>query len=163
MHMLLYVGQDKGLWLDELCIGAYDKAGMRKPVQLWISSWDQRYNNNQYWHFEEFFIKTLYILLGYPCDHALSLEILIFLRPKEYGEDTSIEHNWGDWYCFLDYTQIRVYEFEGKTYLLPITVPNRVACLEVIRQLSTTSAQHLTRSWKIVHRAWVVGVLRFYC
>lgn len=75
MHMLLYVGQDKGLWLDELCIKAYAKTGIRKPMQLWTSSWDQRYNNNQYWHFEEYFVKTLYKLLGYPCDHVLSPEI----------------------------------------------------------------------------------------
>lgn len=69
MHMLLYAGQGKGLWLDELCIRAYDKAGVRKPVQLWVSSWDQRYNNFQEWHFEEYFIKTLHKLLGYLCDH----------------------------------------------------------------------------------------------
>lgn len=32
MHMLLYVGQDKGLWPDELCIKAYAKIGVRKPM-----------------------------------------------------------------------------------------------------------------------------------
>lgn len=158
MHMLLYVGQEKGLWPDELCIRAYDKARMKKLVQLWISSLDQRYSNNQYWHFEEFFVKTLYRLLGYPCDHALSPKIQIFLRPKEYGEDTSIEHNWGDWYCFLDYTQIRVYGFEGKPYLLPFMVPNRVVCLEIVRQLSTVSAQHLTDHRK---KSIVLGLLVF--
>lgn len=46
MHILLSIGQDNGLWSDGLCVKAYEKAGVRKPMQLWLSSWDQRYNNN---------------------------------------------------------------------------------------------------------------------
>lgn len=97
-------------------------------------------------------------MLGYPCDHSISLEIQRFLRPKELCEDTPITHNWGDWYCFLDYTQIRVYGFEGKPYLLPIIVPNRVARLELIKQLSIASAKHLTDHGK---QSIVPGLLVF--
>lgn len=158
MHMLLYVGQDEGLWPEELCVKTYDNAEMRKLVQLWFSSWDQRYVNNQYWYFEEFFVKPLYRLLGCPCDHALAPEVQRFLRPKDFTEDPSIEHNWGDWYCFSDYTQVKVYEFEGRPYLLPLTVPNRVACLEIVRQLSIVSTKHLISHEK---QSIVPGLLVF--
>lgn len=73
MHILLSVGYDNRLWPDGLCIRAYDKVRVRKPMQLWLSEWDQRYNNSQYYHFKEFFVKTLYKLLGNPCNHSISL------------------------------------------------------------------------------------------
>lgn len=72
MHMLLYIGQDIGLWTQGLSIWEYDRAGIHKPVQLWLSARDQRYINSQYMHFEEYFVKPLYKLLGHPCDFSLS-------------------------------------------------------------------------------------------
>lgn len=93
-------------------------------------------------------MKTLYRLLGTPCNHSISLEVKRFFKPKELCEDTMVTHNWRDRYCFLDYTQIRVYGFEGKPYLLPITVLDRVTYLEIVRQLLISSAIHLIEHGK---------------
>lgn len=62
-----------------------------------------------------------------------------------------------------------MYGFEGKPYLLPITVPDRVAYLEIIRQLSISSSKHLTDHGKksivprlLVFSDFIVKILKSY-
>jgi hypothetical protein len=40
----------------------------------------------------------------------------------------------GDWFCFKDYTVIRVYGFEGETYKLPKFTTRRLFSLEFLRE-----------------------------
>lgn len=96
MHMLLYVGQGMNLWVDNLRVMEYDKKGLRKPVQIWTTIWDQRCPWSQYLCFEEYFVKTLCQLLGRSCDYTLTPKIQRFLRPKEYDKRQIVNHNWGD-------------------------------------------------------------------
>lgn len=144
LHVILYCGQESNIWSDDFSMRAYDKSGLKKPVQLWVSAWDQRFTNNQYWHFQECFVKPLSVALRQHRDYTLSPEIKRFLRPKDFSPESQIDYNWGDWYCHPNHTEIRIFGYEGKPYMLPITVPNRVASLEIVRQLSVVSAKHLT-------------------
>lgn len=41
-----------------------------------------------------------------------------------------------------DFTCFRVYGFEGRTYMLPKLVPDIIAYLEIVRQLSVSNAKH---------------------
>jgi hypothetical protein len=50
----------------------------------------------------------------------------------------------GGWYAFSDCTKIRAYRFEGTPYLLPKIVPNRVAYLEIMRQLAKLETQNIS-------------------
>ena len=40
----------------------------------------------------------------------------------------------GDWFCFADYTLIRVYGFEGEPFRLPKFTSRRLFALEFLRQ-----------------------------
>lgn len=88
MHILLYCGQEINFWPDEFSIRSYDKNGLKKPVQLWVSAWDQRFMNNQYWHFQEYFVKPLSAAFGQRRDYTLSPEIKRFLRPKDFSPES---------------------------------------------------------------------------
>ena len=63
-------------------------------------------------------------LLRGEYNYTLSQEIKIFLRPKQFVDQSPVDHNWGDWYAFDNFTRIRVYGYEGCPYNLPIIVPN---------------------------------------
>lgn len=54
-----------------------------------------------------------------------------------------MEHNWGDWYCYSNATIIKVYGFEDTPLILPKTVPNKIAYLEIVRQLDFSNVMHL--------------------
>ena len=112
-------------------ISQIGKEGEALPVQLWTAIWDNRFASSSFIHFEEYFVKTLYKLYKYPCNYSLTDEIKRFLRPKDFNGP--IDHNWGDWYCLEGATMIRVYGFEDAPFILPKTVPNRVAYLEIVR------------------------------
>ena len=40
----------------------------------------------------------------------------------------------GDWFCFKDYTVIKIYGFEGEIFRLPKFTPRRLFALEYLRQ-----------------------------
>ena len=40
----------------------------------------------------------------------------------------------GDWFCFKDYTLIRVYGFEGEPFRLPKFTSRRLFAIEFLRQ-----------------------------
>lgn len=113
------------------------------PIQLWTSIWDCRFVRSNYIHFEEYFVKTFYRFYSYPYHSALSEDVKRFLRPVDFGGPETIKYNWGDWYCFFNVTMIRVYGFEDAPLLLPKTVPNRIAYLEIIRQMGESNSMHL--------------------
>ena len=46
----------------------------------------------------------------------------------------NLEELVGDWFCFKDYTIIRVYGFEGEPYKLPRFITRRLFALEYLRQ-----------------------------
>lgn len=54
-----------------------------------------------------------------------------------------VNHNWGDWYTYDDCTMIRVYGFEATPFLLPKIVPDKIAYLEIVRQLVYSDYMHL--------------------
>lgn len=86
MHMLLYAGQGLDMWTDGFKVNECDRHGMKKPIQMWTTVWDQRCSWSQYLCFEEYFVKPLCQLLGQPCNYTLTSEIQKFLRPKEFDE-----------------------------------------------------------------------------
>lgn len=88
-------------------------------------------------------MKTLYSFYDYPCNFALSENIKRLLRFADFGGPKTFKCNWGDWYCFSDVTMIRVYGFEGSPLLLPKIMPDRIAYLEIIRQMGDSSHMHL--------------------
>lgn len=53
-----------------------------------------------------------------------------------------MNHNWGDWYICQDFTYVRVFGFEGAPYVLPKPAPDKIAYLEIVRQMSVSNAQH---------------------
>lgn len=132
-----------GIWGEELRIKYLDNDGNSRPIKMWTSVWDNRCGWSHYLYFEEYFVKPLYNMLGHKCDYNLSPKILRFLRPKDMGHEVGIIHNWGDWYMFGDCIVIRVYGFEVAPYFLFKIVPDRVAYLEIIRQLSFSDFMHL--------------------
>lgn len=93
MHLLLYEGQARGFWGEELRIRDVDEYGNYKPVQMWMSIWDRRYGRSHYLYFEEYFVKPLLKLLWHLCDYNLSPEIQRFFRPKEKDPRKKLNHN----------------------------------------------------------------------
>jgi len=143
MNMILYYGQEIVMWPEELGIKQLDKKGQPLPVQLWTSVWDNRFAHSNYVYFEKYFVKILYRFFNHRCDYSLSNEIKRFLRPKDFNGPPTMTHNWGDWYCLLDSTMIKVYGFEGTPFLLPKTVPDRIAYLEIARQMDYSNVMNL--------------------
>lgn len=144
MHMILYYGQEMGMWLEELKVTQSNKQGQPLPVQLWSAIWDSRFVSSSYVHFEEHFFKILCIFFNHPCDHSLIDELKIFLRPKYFNGSTIVGHNWGNWYCYVNDTMIRVYGFENTPFLLSKIVSDRIAYLEIVRQLHYFSVMNLS-------------------
>lgn len=139
MHMILFYGQDLGICPKEMTIRQLDNDNQPLPVQLWTSIWDCRFVRSNYIHFEEYFVKSLYKSYDQPCGSTLTHEVKRFLRLADIGRPKIIKHNWGDWYCFSNVTMIRVYGFEDSAFLLPKIVPNRIAYLEIIRQMGISN------------------------
>lgn len=109
MQIVLYFGQDLGLWPPKMRISQFSKDGEALPIQLWTTVWDSRFANSSFIHFEKYFVKTLYKLYNHPCNYSLFEEIKRFLQPRDFNGP--IDHNWGDWYCLEGATMIRVYGF----------------------------------------------------
>lgn len=144
MHMIFYYIKELGMWPEELRITKLDKFDQPLPVQLWTSIWVSRFINSNYVYFEEYFVKTLYRFYDYPCDYSLSNEIKRFLRPKDFNGPPTVGHHWGDWYCYIYSTMIRVYGFEDIPFLLPKIVPNRIAYLEIVRKMDYSNVMNLS-------------------
>ena len=61
----------------------------------------------------------------------------------------------GDWFCFADYTLIRVYGFEGEPFKLPKFASRRLFALEFLRQRLVAENDNFIKhkkasSWKFV-------------
>lgn len=48
--------------------------------------WDSRYSESFYIFFEDYFVKIVINMYGYPWDYSVSDEIKKFLRSKEFYE-----------------------------------------------------------------------------
>lgn len=51
-HMVLFYGQELGLWPEEMKIRQCDNDEKPHPVQLWTSIWDCKFVRSSYIHFE---------------------------------------------------------------------------------------------------------------
>lgn len=149
MHIIMFYGRHGGLWPEDLKLNIHGKDGQEKPVQLWVSLWDSWFMRSHYVKFEDFFVQPLYRVFGVSFDGSFSKEIKRFLRPHEHG-DTKVNHNWGDWYIYRDFTYVRVFGFKGAPYVLPKPAPNRIAYLEIVRQMNVSNAQHFGGTHKQV-------------
>lgn len=85
----------------------------------------------------------MFRIFNHPCNYSLSEETKKFLRPKDYDGPKTVEHNWVDWYCYSNATIIRIYGFEDTPFIPPKIVPDRIACLEIVRQLDFSNVMHL--------------------
>lgn len=56
MHMVLYYGQLRGLWNENLKLNVRDTKGEERPVQMWTSIWKYRYSASCYLTFEDHFV-----------------------------------------------------------------------------------------------------------
>ena len=140
--MVLYFGQMRGLWGEGLKLNLRDSNGAMKLVQMWTAIWDYRFSASCYLTLEDHFFQPLYTLFGHHSFPSISLDIKRFLRPRDNGLGDKIKHNWGDWYAYDYFACIRVFGFKGRTYRLPTSMPNRIAYLEIVRQMSKSSKQH---------------------
>lgn len=125
----------------------HGKDGENQPIQLWWSLWDSCFMRSHYIKFEDFFVQPLFRAFGVFFDGFFLEEIKRFLRPHEHG-DTRVNHNWGDWYVCKDFTYVRVFRFEGAPYMLPKPTPNKIAYLEIVRQMSVSNATHFGGAYK---------------
>lgn len=112
---------------------------------------------SHYIKFEELFVQPQYRAFGVSCDRSFLEKIKRFIRPHEYGE-TRVNHNWIDWYVCQDFSYVRIYGFEGTPYILPKLVPDRIAYLEIVRQLSVLNAKHFGGAHK---QAFLLRTLHF--
>lgn len=103
MHIVLFYGKLRGLWPEELNVNTLGKDGKEQPVQLWVSFWDYRFVNSHYLKFEEFFVKSIFLLFGEPWQGSFSEEDKKFLRPHEH-QNPKVNKNWGDWYSCQNVT-----------------------------------------------------------
>lgn len=142
IHMMLFYGQELDLWPDEIRIRCNDD-NQPLSIQLWTLIWDCRFVRSSYIHFEEYFVKTLYKFYDQAYNFALSEDVKRFLRPVDLRGLETVKHNWGDWYYFFYITMIRIYGFEGSSLLFPNTVLDRIAYLEIIRQMGDSDHMHL--------------------
>lgn len=62
MHMILVQAQKYGVW-DPLLNVRHVQKGIKVPIQLWISIWDNGYQHSQALVFEQYFVRRIYILL----------------------------------------------------------------------------------------------------
>lgn len=62
MHMILFYGQELGIWPEEMRIKHFDDDNQPLLVQLWTSIWDCRFVRSSYIYFEEYFVKSIQIL-----------------------------------------------------------------------------------------------------
>lgn len=131
------------MWGEELRIKYLYSDKNIRPVQMWNSIWGNSCGRSHYVYFEEYFVKPFYKFLGHNFYYKLSLETNIFLKPKEIKLEARINHKWGDWYAFEDFTLIKVYGFEGSTFFLPKIILNMVAYLEIVRKLGYSNFTHL--------------------
>lgn len=129
------------MWPEELKLNIRGKYGDKHPVQLWWSLWDSRFMRSYYIKFEEVFVYPLSRAFGVSFNGSFFKEIKRFLRPHEY-RDSRVNHNWGDWYVFQDFTYVRVFALEGAPYVLLKHASDRIAYSEIVRQMSVSNAQH---------------------
>ena len=54
----------------------------------------------------------------------------------------------GDWFCFEDYTLIRVYGFEGEPFRLPKFTTRRIFAIEFLRQRLATENENFVKHKK---------------
>lgn len=43
MHLILFYGYFRGMWLEELRLNVRNRQGQEQAIQLWTSIWDSRY------------------------------------------------------------------------------------------------------------------------
>lgn len=94
------------------------------------------------------FVKPMKCLLGYDKNFSLSPEIKKLLRPLQFNEELGIDHNWGNWFSHENHTLIRVYGFGGIPNILPMTIPDQLAYLEIVRHMNGLAQVHLRASRK---------------
>lgn len=91
--------------------------------------------------FEDYFVQPLYTLFRHQYFPSTSPDIKSFLRPKDNGLGEKIKHNWEDWYAYDYFACFTIFGFEGKPYRLPASVLDKIAYLEIVRQMSESSKQ----------------------
>lgn len=64
---------------------------------------------------------------------GLSKEVKEFMKPKDLFPTLGISHNWGSWFYFNDHIVIRDFGNLVTPRLLPITIPKKVAFLEIMQ------------------------------
>ena len=129
----------RGFWGEGLKLNLGESNGEMKPVQMWTPVWDYRFSASCYLTFEDYFVQPLYTLFGHHSFPSISPNIKRFLRPRDNGFREKIKNNWGDRYAYDYFTCIRVFGFEGRPYRLLTSMPNRIAYLEIIRQMFESS------------------------